>query len=371
MLGKEDERWSRVTGMHPRSYLRWLLGLAALVLVYATPGIGAAASREPIVADELPEGPPPTYSYADWQTLWVPRYGELGLPEGSYPGQVYKAHSGWLSKVAVGNDESLVLLQADGTQLTVVPPRPVLVDISVSTDGRLVVVRSAMRRVEAFRVSDGARIAQLKLAQTVYPLAMRPGRVLVAREPTPAYPEQYSLAWWDVAGERKGSLRTVFRARRWGNFSLNRIAVDLSAGQFVQPLPRANVVRPLEGSGPRWEVSPEEAVGWSLSSGWSPDDRLVLSVTGPETNNYAFEVLRVRHHRTGKVVARFDGLFEDPAWETNDTVLLGAYSYLVPGAEGGSDPDGRETIRCRMSTETCEKVLPSDQLVWFVARLGT
>jgi hypothetical protein len=349
--------------MHLPAVRGLLLALAiTLTLVCATPGTGTAATTDPIVVDELPQGPPPDYSYVDAGTLVTPNHGTLALPEG-FGYVLYKARAGWLGELrrSTDRDASLALLRPDGTErLVVPPPRRRFYDVKVSSDGRLVAVRTGLGSLKMYRISDGTRLARLHIEQTVRPLAVRPGRVLVLRGPTQDDPDHESLVWWDIAGRDKGTLQTIFRGRLDDILGVQPTEVDVSADQFVRYTRDANVVRPLDGDGPTWKVPRSEWVGR-----WSPDDRLVLSAaqdaTDPQTS-----ILRVRNHRTGAVLARFKGLLDTPIWETTDTLLLPAYTHLEPGAEGGWDRAGRETIRCRVSTQTCEKVLPAGKEVSFV-----
>jgi hypothetical protein len=352
--------------MHLPPVRTLLLAIATtLSLVCAIPGTGTAATTEPIVVDELPQGPPPEYSYVDAGTLVTPHHGTMTLPEG-FGYELHKSRTGWLGEVRRSTDRatSLALLRPDGTQRLVVPPPPRrrFYAVMVSSDGRLVAVRTGLGGLKVYRIRDGSLVARLHVDQSVRPLAVRPGRVLVLRGPTQDDREHESLVWWDIAGRDKGALHTIFRGRLDDILGVPSTEVDVSADQFVRYTRRANVVRPLDGDGPTWKVPRSEWVGR-----WSPDDRLVLSgaqdATDPQTS-----IVRVRNHRTGAVVARFKGLLGTPMWETNDTLLLAAYTHLEPGGEGGWEPAGQETIRCRVSAQTCEKVLPSGKEVSFVVR---
>lgn len=117
------------------------------------------------------------------------------------------------------------------------------------------------------------------------------------------------------------------------------------------------------GHGPTWRTTRFEHV-----HSWSPDDRLVLTIDGVEDGGYGYhqpvaQRLRVRDARTGRLVATFDGIFEidfvlrrTPHWESDRTLVLVAYDRWGWDVDDGPVPEGRDRIRCNVTTASCRTV---------------
>ena len=176
------------------------------------------------------------------------------------------------------------------------------------------------------------------------------------------------LAWWDVRRSPEGQAEDQLPGSSPGPTAASvEDGRTSGTGQFVQPRGARNVVRPLDGTGGHVVVGQRPGgVGR-----WSPDDRLVLSSEGPPN-----EQLRRRwscagdNDRTGAVAAGFDG---HRTGGEGDRRHLPARRLLEPGRLAprvaptplvASDPlPSQHWDR--------QKVMPSDQEVWFVSRRAT
>lgn len=343
------------------SWRRTTIGLGVAIAAVLASTTSSVAKPKQIVPDDLPMGKAPHYTYLteDPEQLVTRDGTKIAPTDGATTfGVPYAVRQGWLMQVEIDRKNTVVLIRHDGTQSVVTTltygGNPV-----VSSDGRRFAITTDLARVDVYRIKDGKRLARLNSKGWLYVRAMTPTRVILAHEPRRYHPKTYRLESWAYASKHK-PVHTIFHAPYRYYYEVRDLPVDLSAGQFVQFKRGYDLVRPLAGRGPRWRTKPGEKV---LS--WSPDDRYIL--TG-YVSSEELGTVRVRNHRTGRVVARFYGFLQTvrgpsnlgPTWETSNALLLTAWANVTDTDDTGTVRTGHGTLRCYVSKQKCERVLPGD-----------
>ena len=367
---------SRLTGP---TRLAAAVAAAALVCPLTPAAVAAAPDIASVVPSALPEGEAvrvPALEIRANGELLLPGKDPISLePLGAHPTQVCEADGGYLVTLTnyrqegpayIDEGQRIGFVAPDGTMKVIVPTTQYRLS-AVASDGRTFVgmrtthpqrsgdqARWSIRR---FRVSDGQVLASSRPRPYSYPtpnvLAASPRDVLL-RWPAPGGPT-VRIASLHLS---RDTIRVLAADRSRSGF--RAAAPSLRAGAVAVPRGRYQRVVDAKTGRLLWRTEVGERTLLA-----SPNGRNMLTAARrgsyQETATYT-RSLTVRSARTGKVLASFAGFFNadgnppwiGATWETNNSFVTYAYDDVTRENEGQTV--GGAWIRCRISTNACERV---------------
>lgn len=367
---------SRLTGP---TRLAAVVAAAALVCPLIPAAGAAAPDATSVVPSARPEG-----DAVRVPALEIRASGELLLPGeepisveplGAHPTQVFEADGGYLVTLInyrqegpayIDEGQRIGFVAPDGTMRVIVPTTQYRLS-AVASDGRTFVgmrtihpqrgVGQYLWSVRRFRVSDGQVLATSRPRPYSYPtpnvLAASPRDVLL-RWPAPGGP----MVRIGSLNLGRDIIRVLAADRSRSGFRAS--APSLRARTIAVPHSRYQRVVDAKTGRLRWRTDIGERALLA-----SPNGRNMLTASRQgryqETATYT-RGLTVRNARTGRVLASFTGFFEaggtppwvGATWETNNSFLTYAYDDVTRDNEGQTV--GGAWIRCRISTNACERV---------------
>ncbi|WP_182524218.1 hypothetical protein [Nocardioides dongkuii] len=331
----------------------------------------AAVPTTHVVPSELPAGPERRAAYYDDAAEQIVRPGRSPIAVSGLPtdAQLLRVHDGYLAYAERHTDDFETLgyrldLVRDNGRHRVLTRRAPSPPSGVSEDGRTFVIGPADFRPRAkghflrvHRISDGRQVGRtLRTTQLAAVQAISARRVLVA-ERIRSRSTVTRLLWWTP---RTGRTVEIPRSRAPIGAWDEPVGAVSSVRRHVLVLPTGRVVDDRRPRRTLWTLRRTET-----TAAFSPNARLVLTVSDVlgRTDEREVSTLTVRHSRSGRVTARFKGIFAyagsdprfvDRVWETNDAFVVEAYEGIHE-EEDNNYAYGSAWVRCRVSTAQCER----------------
>ncbi|MBM9461490.1 hypothetical protein JK386_16420 [Nocardioides sp. zg-536] len=360
-----------------------VLAPALLVLALLAPlpaPAHAVPPTVPVVPSALPVGaavkPPARLVDRD-----LVRAGKKAVRVGTatyYPQSLHRARGGYLVGSArwgrggrlVGHRVEIVSLA--GNKRTVVA-KSKYEPLQVASDGRTY-IGAAERRdskgrftqglvLRRHRVSDGQPVGRsLTIAGYPATITVTKSRVLMGYHPLNGkHNGKPRTVWWHTGTGRVRVVATAPRHPRGMAYGIQASSLDARAFSVIKR--NRQVVRDIRTGKRLWATSAAEVVVTFSGDG---KKALTFADTLPvdpesESDEFVARRLLVRNARTGRLLATFTGIFDTleygsgTRWESNDTFLVHAYER-VNDPDVYPTPGGPATVRCRVSTATCQRV---------------